>query len=716
MGRWLHRIYCFCSEHVSRDCKPVSACSLIYISMKTHRYTSFYSFPPQPFHELSLMSVFSFSKVRSLWEPEPKPASQNARRHSDSNRTLESDPDMHMVGSYSEGVSTSRAQGVARSSSVAPSPFPQQIRKQQESRLRDNHRTGKDSQAKNYRSPTPKVAPTMPTPSNYPTASSQASAPPTTNSPVIPSLVSSQNMSDAKRNYFGLTNTGDPKNGEPLMEWEKVPASKPSTAAVATERPSSEAKTRPLEDNGKRVRESPRRRDPGISTDDEQANWKAEKRHMAREIEGLMKERAQLLSDNEQLKQQFAKSQEKLGFADQTLAEDKHLIEALNLQVTSLKQAHTQLSDHAKMVEDRTREFESYCGELQAGYQQLENETRVLRVKAREADERNGRLEQLKRTEEQMRGLEHYSKTFLTMEDKFSGADVLKMVEALNAEIFQASAYLAGLVEDVPKEQMKRVKWPQCVSQEAYKTIQKRVGPALMDFIEEKGPDNRRDPLALQLAFQAILVWWATYMVNTFADGVVGSEIGLLYKYIRETEPQAVSARWRAITSEKMGKLMKPTFTNFITYAIGGILKMGGATFPPGGRNALAVQESILQIEKVWKQIKAAGKEGIISCEVDLAYSDPGSPFDPATMEDSYQEEGMYSPSDMVDVTVLCPVAVGLKRSWAKRSDGGQSSLQDEILLKPKVVLSSVFNHIGDFSVVMDDTMHHMLRELQEGR
>ncbi|KAF9045119.1 hypothetical protein BJ165DRAFT_1611307 [Panaeolus papilionaceus] len=468
------------------------------------------------------------------------------------------------------------------------------------------------------------------------------------------------------------------------------------------------------------VGESSQKRDPRLSTDDEQANWKAEKRHMAREIEDLTKERAQLLSDNEQLKQQFARSQEKLVFADQTLAGDKQIIEALNIQVTSLKEAYIREADERngrleqlRRTEEQMRVLEQHCRELQEKNQRLGAEPRTLKENTSEGEEREGQLQALLgvRTNELKD-----AKTFLTMEDKFSAADVLKMVEALNAEIFQASAYLAGLVKDVPKKQMKRVKWPQCISQEAYKTIQKRVGPALMDFIEEKGPDNRRDPLALQLAFQAILVWWATYMVNNFADGPVGSEIGLLYKYIRETEPQAVSARWRAITSEKMGKLMMPTFTNFITYAIGGILKMGGATFPQGGRNALAVQESILQIEKAWKQIKATGKEGIISCEIDLVYSDPGSPFNPATMEDSYQDVGMYSPSDMVDVTVLCPVAVGLKRSWAKRSDGGQFSLQHEILLKPKVVLSSVFNHIGDFSVVMDDTMHHMLRELQDGR
>ncbi|PPQ81722.1 hypothetical protein CVT24_003407 [Panaeolus cyanescens] len=105
-----------------------------------------------------------------------------------------------------------------------------------------------------------------------------------------------------------------------------------------------------------------------------------------------------------------------------------------------------------------------------------------------------------------------------------------------------------------------------------------------------------------------------------------------------------------------MTKMSKVTFTNFIDYSSAGILKMGGATFPQSGKPYLAIQDSIMVIDKVWKQIRAAVKEGIISCDVELTFSDPGADFDGATMDDSYKEESLSSDSKEED-TVLCPVA-----------------------------------------------------------
>ncbi|PPQ74253.1 hypothetical protein CVT24_001154 [Panaeolus cyanescens] len=697
------------------------------------------------------------SKMFAYLEPAPKQPTQSNRRNSDSSRALEPAPEMQMVGSFNQNASPNRAHGVARSSSVAASPFPQQIREQQESRLRENQRVRKDSQINNKRS-TSRTTPAMPVTSNYLSNSTDPSTNAAKASPVIPAATPSQDLTLEKRNYFGIAEADGTGSGESLTDWENV--SKSSTTRVTkTGRSSSElrtTRTTPPEETNKRVVESSRRRTPGSSTDDEQGR-KSDKQRMAREIETLMKEKAQLLADNEQLKKEHAKSQEKLVFADQQIVEDRHTIDALNMQVSSLKQVHLQLSEHLKIVEGQAQQFQNYCNEVQQNYGRLESEAKMLRDKAREADEMRARLDQVRWAEEQLRRYEQYTrelkdknqrletdvklmkdktreaeeregqlqalldvrtsdlkgaKTFLTMEDKFSGADVLKMVEGLNAEIFQASAYIAGLVEDVPKEQMKRFTWKQCMSQDAFNLVQKRVGPALMDFIEEKGPENRRDPLALQLAFQAFLVWWSAYMVNSFADGPTGHELGILYKAIRETETQAVSARWRAITSEKMTKMSKATFTNFIGYSIAGILKMGGATLPQSGKSYHAIQDSIMVIEKVWKQIRAAVKEGIISCDVELTFSDPGADFDPATMDDSYKEE---SPSlDLNGVeTVLCPVAIGVKRTTMKRGDDGNTKPQDELLLKPKVVLSSVFSHIGDFTVLMDETM---IRELQDGK
>ncbi|PPR01395.1 hypothetical protein CVT24_006234 [Panaeolus cyanescens] len=426
---------------------------------------------------------------------------------------------------------------------------------------------------------------------------------------------------------------------------DDLPSSRASAAETSRSSSAMKAHRSAIPEKGRRAVSGSSRRTQAPSTNDEQGRKpEYQKRRVERE-DTMMMERAQLLHENKQLKKQLAELQGRASVP------------------------------YKQIVDDRTREAEEREGQIQA----------LLDVCTS--------------------GLEG-AKSSLTVEDKFSVADVVKMVESLNGEIFRVSAYIAGLVEDFPKEHMKRVTWKQCLSQEAFSLVQKRVGPALTRFIEEKGTENQRDPLALQLAVQALFVWWSAHMVNSFGDGPTGVDMGILYQAIRETgqfvsslqdkitnsfyaeETQAVSARWRAITSKKIMKLSKPTFTSFISYSIVGILKMAGAKIPPSGKHQLAIQNSIMAIAEIWKQIKEAVKEGVMSCDIDLALTFPGAEFDAVEMD-------VFSKTDSATHnlgpnTVLCPVTIGVKKSSVQQNDGGGANLiTEEMLLKGKVVLSS---------------------------
>ncbi|PPR01402.1 hypothetical protein CVT24_006241 [Panaeolus cyanescens] len=136
------------------------------------------------------------------------------------------------------------------------------------------------------------------------------------------------------------------------------------------------------------------------------------------------------------------------------------------------------------------------------------------------------------------------------------------------------------------------------------------------------------------------------------------------------------------------------------------MLRMGGATITPSGGQHSAIQDSIMAIEQTWKKIKKAVKEEIMSCDVELTFSDPGEKFNAATMEAIYKDDS--APQNVTALsTVFCPVAIGVKTSTIQQKDGGTVNLvQDKVLLKQKVALPSVLYHMyHSNNVIMTDEL-----------
>ncbi|PPR01405.1 hypothetical protein CVT24_006243 [Panaeolus cyanescens] len=396
------------------------------------------------------------------------------------------------------------------------------------------------------------------------------------------------------------------------------------------------------------------------------AEWLAEKKKMEEEIK--------------QMRLRIAADQEKLVTLQRMQDTEKLTSQGLKAQAQSLKQAHDAASQNTRALESRCRELQDKIARMDLN----------MREKARAAEENQTQLQALLdvRTNE-LKG----AQSFLTMVDKYSGADVVKMVEVLNAEIFQTSAYMSGLVEDILPDHALRRRWENCLTPEALAGVRAEVGEDLVEFIGRKGPDIREDPLPLQIAIQSILVWWSAYMVNGFCDGLPGEQMMSLYENIRRTEPQTVAARWRTITTKQLATTTRSTNNHFILRILLGLLRMGGWSdeLQKSAKHTAAIQESIAIIEKAWHDIKVAVKEGVISCDLELVYSKPGIRFDSDFMEDSYADGATATD------TVLCTIALGLKRSTAKASSSGFNDFHDDLLVKPKVVLSSLLLQLEDF-------------------
>lgn len=105
-------------------------------------------------------------------------------------------------------------------------------------------------------------------------------------------------------------------------------------------------------------------------------------------------------------------------------------------------------------------------------------------------------------------------------------------------------------------------------------------------------------------------------------------------------------------------------------------------------------------LEKLQIQLKTAVMEGITTADMEVFLVVPGSHLS-ASVEDIYAETQGRVPKQKTIATrvaekrILCTVGLGLRKSATKILHNGELKDQIDILLKPKVVSSSVLHDVG---------------------
>ena len=107
-------------------------------------------------------------------------------------------------------------------------------------------------------------------------------------------------------------------------------------------------------------------------------------------------------------------------------------------------------------------------------------------------------------------------------------------------------------------------------------------------------------------------------------------------------------------------------------------------------RAELYVEQAVLRVEKIWKTLKVAIMQEITAAEITVRAIDPGVDYDAATMDDMYMDESSDVPTNPEKEQILCPVGVGLRRDVSKRCEDGTMQINGEVILKPKIALTSV--------------------------
>lgn len=181
----------------------------------------------------------------------------------------------------------------------------------------------------------------------------------------------------------------------------------------------------------------------------------------------------------------------------------------------------------------RERETQHRLTEIQAKNRRQEDEIRALKERLQYADEKNMQTTNLLQVRTaDLKGAE----TFLTTADQFAGSDIISMVDILNAEIFQAAAFMAELLEDPA---MRANEDERKKSMQKYvrglEDAQHETGDGLFAYFLEKGGAVRADPLPLQLAFQSLFSRWCAFMIHRFSGSGFHGDLAKLYGEIQDS-------------------------------------------------------------------------------------------------------------------------------------------------------------------------------------
>ena len=170
--------------------------------------------------------------------------------------------------------------------------------------------------------------------------------------------------------------------------------------------------------------------------------------------------------------------------------------------------------------------------DLQGKNQKLEEELNILKGTLRGVQDKH--LHTVKLLEERTADLKG-AQTFLTTVDRYAGAEIMKMVEALNAEIFQGAALVSELLGDgnafEVDGRMKNVQ----LTRGDRDYLTQFIGPKLIEHLSTKSKQVQVDPFPLQLAVQAILTSWCVIMVDSFYPWSASDDLKEIYKRIWES-------------------------------------------------------------------------------------------------------------------------------------------------------------------------------------
>ncbi|KAF7977916.1 hypothetical protein HWV62_1967 [Athelia sp. TMB] len=191
----------------------------------------------------------------------------------------------------------------------------------------------------------------------------------------------------------------------------------------------------------------------------------------------------------------------------------------------ALKNANLQIAQLTRTARESTERAHADAVSFREMMRQRDEEAKALRA---EVAPLRAHLESaLKLLDDRTRELKG-AQPFLTKTDSLSGADVIALVQALNAESFQLAAFVADSFPIAPKRT-----YAEMDLKAAHHRIQGDLGNKLMGFLTTMAQSD--DPTILQMALQCYLAHCCTQITNAWTFDGSSDVLVKLYEQVRDT-------------------------------------------------------------------------------------------------------------------------------------------------------------------------------------
>lgn len=196
---------------------------------------------------------------------------------------------------------------------------------------------------------------------------------------------------------------------------------------------------------------------------------------------------------------------------------------------------------------ERLRNAERTSKELAEANTELGRRIDALEESKRRREDENTNLqERLRIVEEQHRRTSNLLEvrsaalkgveTFLDTADKYSGADIIAMVEKSNIEILQAAARIAEFLDDtatIATPEQQKVLFSRY--NRALEDVRRHIGDDMFEYLKKNGGDMEANGRieTLQLALQALFTGWFVATTNNISGSGFQAELARLYDRIR---------------------------------------------------------------------------------------------------------------------------------------------------------------------------------------
>ncbi|KAG1824475.1 uncharacterized protein BJ212DRAFT_528756 [Suillus subaureus] len=280
------------------------------------------------------------------------------------------------------------------------------------------------------------------------------------------------------------------------------------------------------------------------------------------------------------------------------------------------------------------------------------------------------------------------AQSFLTTADAFSGADVISVLQKLNAEVLQSAAYMAESMVDTFSFESGGVR-----NENAYAVVTGLFGQSLAHYLATK--KHKYDPLLIQITFQSCFVQFLEFVICSWTlpgDDSVNRMLASTYERMRCGEAQAISGRWRALTSayahnHEESQLIA-SVTPYLTGHFSNIMLAAGCSVEPEILRASVekkLSDRIILLFKLALQLNKIMMEEITSADLRTVTVPFETTYSAEQMEDAYVDGDPAAGG----VRVLCTTDLGLRRI-TRLATSGDKQWDDKLLLKPKVALKTV--------------------------